>query len=654
MLDSENVPMNHVHRPTTILFIVVTQLSSVARAANPEEKISLEPKLRERCIAVLREGFQSDEFWPAMHAAEALTLAGKGDEVLQGLKRRTPADDQQRCGLAREAVRAGDRSQIAVMLDILDKPGSNGHTHAAESLYKVVEVGDGAKLRAAMTDKDDLKLRLMAAAALARCGHPRALDDVRRFLAHEDREIRKVAAWILGQIGVANDVAPLREGLKSEDEELARAYFVNALACLGDADARRALGENLGSTNLAIRTYSAEFAGYCRAVQQRDTLVKLLDDAVLDVRVRAAQSLIVLSSPAELLGLPIAVAGEDISRDVYPATAANPRYSEGSIAALSNGSLLFAVTEFSGGGADHAAARIVARTSRDGGRTWSDPRVLQENVGKQNVMSVTLRRLQPQRVDGPLGLFYLVKNGPSDLKVYLRISTDEAESFGPPILVTDAAGYHVMNNDRATVLSTGRLICPVSWTDDVFKPGGGHFVCQCYFSDDGGLTWRKSAGQVDQPQRGAMEPEVVELSGEKLLLIIRTQLGKIATSISSDGGDHWSEPAYLSVKAPEAPATIRRIPATGDLLLIWNNTYQPGTSHGGRRSPLTAAVSSDEGQTWQHVRDLETAADQAYAYTSVLFVRDRVLLSYYVADAKTGRLSSRFRSVPVSWLYEKM
>ena len=55
------------------------------------------------------------------------------------LASRTPADDQQQCGLAREAVRAGDRSKISVLLQILVKPGSNGHTHAAESLFKQVK-----------------------------------------------------------------------------------------------------------------------------------------------------------------------------------------------------------------------------------------------------------------------------------------------------------------------------------------------------------------------------------------------------------------------------------------------------------------------------------------------------------------------------------
>jgi sialidase-1 len=585
-----------------------------------------------------------------MHAAEALTLAGQGEEVVRSLAGRSAADDQQRCGLAREAARTGDRSQISRLLEILVKEGSIGHTHAAESLFKIAEVGDGSALRAALAQNDDWKLKLMAAAALARCGHPTTMDEAHARLMHGDIEVRKTAVWILGQIGTAADVSRVKAVLEAETEPLARAYCVHALALLGDSSGRQELAKNLTSSLPAVRTYAAEFAGYCRAEELHDQLVTLLDDETLDVRMRAAQSLIALSLPPGRLGLPRAVAMEDLSRDVYPATATNPRYSEGSIAVLRGPELLFSTTEFIGGAADQATAHIIGRRSRDGGRTWSEPTVLQENTGKQNVMSVTLRRLRSGSYDGPVGLFYLVKNGPADLQVKLRISTDEGQAFGDAISVTNIPGYHVMNNDRVTVTAGGRLICPVAWTRDVAEREC-HFVSFCYLSDDGGHTWRKSTGQVDQPKRGAMEPEVIELSGGKLLMIVRTQTGKIATSISTDGGNQWSEPGELPVQSPESPATIRRIPATGDLLLIWNNTHVAGANHGGARTPLTAAISSDEGRTWDHFRKLEDRADEGYAYTGITFYRDRALLSYYVAHPKEGRISSRFRSLPVSWFY---
>lgn len=634
-----------------VVFLGLSILPACMLAAEP-----LSPALRESCLSVLHTAMKGDDFWPAMHAAEALTLAGQGSEVRAALvpKLESEHDHQRRCGLTREIVRTGDRTHLTELWKILADEQSNGRVHAAESLYKIAEVGDGKLLRAALAQPDNLRLTLMAAAALARAGNPAAKERLRRELANEDREMRKIGGWVLGLLGNAKDIGPIKQTLAAETDPLAKAYFINALACLGDAEARAALGRNLTAEDPAIRTYSAEFAGYARAAELRPRLIEMLDDSNVDVRVRAAQSLLALSLPPAALGLPVAAAGEDIKVDVYPAYEKFPRYSEGSIVALKDGSLLYATTEFAGGGADHATATIVGRTSRDGGRTWGPQRVLQENIGQQNVMSVTLRRLPPGRDTDPLAMFFLVKNSQSDLKVYLRTSGDDGASFDKPVVATPQPGYHVMNNDRVTMLSTGRIVCPVSTTPDVFSkgPGGGHFTCVCHYSDDGGRTWRQSAGSVDQPQRGAMEPEVVELADGRLLMICRTQLGYIATSLSSDGGDHWSVPSKLPLEAPESPATIRTVPSTGDLLLVWNQTYLKGAGHGGKRTPLTAAISSDNGTTWKNVRQLETDARQAYAYTSVLFHRDRVLLSYYVQDGQNGRISSRFRSLPVSWLYE--
>ncbi len=114
------------------------------------------------------------------------------------------------------------------------------------------------------------------------------------------------------------------------------------------------------------------------------------------------------------------------------------------------------------------------------------------------------------------------------------------------------------------------------------------------------------------------------------MMWLRTSTGKIHASYSRDAGATWSDPVPLSVTAPVAPASIKRIPATGDLLLVWNHSPS-------ERVPLTTAVSSDEGQTWQHVRNLEDDARYTYAYTSINFVGDRALFTYYTNVGKAGR-----------------
>jgi sialidase-1 len=603
----------------------------------------LDQPTRDRCLSILDVALRGADFWPAMHAAEALSQAGKGALVRRYLtpKLGIEHDDQHRCGLARELVRAGDRQHARVMLDILAGENPHGHVHAAESLYKVFELGNGSELRAAFEQTENLTLRLMAAAALGRSGNGEAMKLLRTTVKNGNESVGRLAAWVLARIGDPSDIPMIRRRAESAGDSVDRCFHEHALARLGDRYGKQALLKNLRSREAAIRTYAAVFAGESRMVEAVDRIRELLDDENVDVRVRAAQALLVLDSPSR----PPESGHTGI---VFSATMKNPRYTEGSLVELNNGDLLLAVTEFVDGGSDFSRVRIVARRSSDRGRTWQDPVVLQETTGKLNVMSVTLRRLHAPH-DRTIAFFYLQKNAVDDLRVFVRFSRDECRTFSEPILVTSQDGYHVMNNDRVTQLSTGRLLVPLASTSNVSTVN--HFVSRCWISDDAGKSWRPGKGQVDLPKRGAMEPEIVELRDGRLLMITRTQLGYIAASYSEDGGDSWSNPRPLgNLQAPEAPATIRRIPSTGDLLLVWNNVFKDGAGHGGRRTPLTAAISTDDGQTWQHVRNLETDETRTFSYVSVLFSQGKAHLSYW--DNIGRSYSTRHRAVPISWFYE--
>lgn len=634
-----------MHKVVMLILLVVSGQAAFGQTGR--ESLLLDEATTSKCLTILRQGMKGDDFWPGIHAAEGLTLGGYGSEVVAWLTPLVPneTDDQKRCGLARELARAGQRQHLNTMLDILAGDNSWGHTHAAESLYKVYGIGDGTRLRNAFQTATEMKLKLMAAGALARCGNPDMMAYLRQMLEHNDPEVLKIAAWLLGRIGDAGDIPRIREQLPRCEDVLLKAYLHHSLAALGDADGLQQLKRNLQHEDSAVRTYAATFAGDAWATDAKDLLVAMLNDVHPDAAIRAAQSLLQMSRPAP------PSRAEDISVVVYPSTAANPRYTEGSVLPLMDGSLLFAVTEFSGNGSDFASAQIIARQSGDEGRTWSDSRVLQKNTGGMNCMSVTLRRM----ADGRVALFYLQKNSTSDLDLYVRFSTDEAATFGDAILVTNQPGYHVVNNDRIAQLKNGRLLAPAASTPDVEAskdhPEHGHFVSHCFLSDDGGATWRLGKGHVDADRRGAMEPEVLELSDGRVLMLIRNQLGYIGRSYSSDQGETWSPMESLGLQAPEAPSTVRRVPSTGDLMLVWNDTYDAKTRSGGARTPLSVAVSRDDGQTWSKVGDLETNPKATYSYTSLTFNGDRILMSYWDTSVGAGRFSCRFRSLPVSWLY---
>jgi sialidase-1 len=348
---------------------------------------------------------------------------------------------------------------------------------------------------------------------------------------------------------------------------------------------------------------------------------------------------------------------------VCPAGDQRPRNSEGDIVKLKNGRLLLAYSEFVGAdGSDFGAARLSAKTSRDGGHSWSPPYVLVPNEGKMNVMSPSLLRLR----SGKLALTYTIKNSQSDNQIWFRISSDEAKSWSNPVRINAETGYWGINNARVVQLRSGRVIAPIWFVNDWNK--SHHTKDVVAYSDDEGKTW--SFGEVvDIPQgrRGADEPGVVELRDGRLLMMIRSDLGHIFRSYSTDAGRHWSAAEPTNLDSPTAPSTITRIPKTGDLLLIWNN-HKPGATHMEDRFPLSTAVSSDEGETWKHLRTLDNTPGFTFAYTSVTFLHpDAAILTYYARKnsgpstanaplpgetAGQPSLSLKEKIVPVGWFYQ--
>ncbi len=347
---------------------------------------------------------------------------------------------------------------------------------------------------------------------------------------------------------------------------------------------------------------------------------------------------------------------------LLPPKPGNPRNTEGAFLTLRDGRILFAYTRFTGGDDDHAAATIAARYSSDGGATWTPEDVtLVEREGEMNVMSVSLLRLK----DGRIALFYLRKNSVFDCKPFVRVSSDEGNTWSEPVQCITEPGYWVLNNDRVVQLDSGRLVMPValhSPLENNYNPRG---VAMVYLSDDAGQTWRPGQTVLECPtdsRRGFQEPGVVSLKDGHLLMFIRTRLGSQYLAISSDDGETFTEAKPSSIQAPLAPASIKRIPNTGDLLLVWNDhssvpeawradeSVTPARE--GRRTPLTLAISKDEGQTWIHQQDLLNHPDGWYCYTAIHFHNDSVLLGFVSGGAGLAGLSKTdIAVIPIQSLY---
>jgi hypothetical protein len=362
-------------------------------------------------------------------------------------------------------------------------------------------------------------------------------------------------------------------------------------------------------------------------------------------------------------------AGESVTKDVegvektvlLPPGPNNPRNSEGDFITLKDGRILFVYTHFTGGAGDHAPAHLAARVSEDAGRTWTrEDVVVVPNEGKWNVMSVSLLRL----ADGRIAMFYLQKNSTRDCRPVMRISIDEAKSWSDAtqIIPDSAVDYYVLNNDRVIQIQSGphkgRLVVPVaqhSSDGKDFPPG----KITCYLSDDVGRTWQRSSTTLDHDVDGKrvnfQEPGVVELKDGSLLIFIRTEEGSQYLTRSSDGGKTWTEPRPSEILSPLSPASIERIPSTGDLLLAWNDHRDVPPNLRKKRTPYAVAISKDDGRTWTAAKVLEDHPDGWYCYTAIHFVDDHVLLGHCAGNQTRGRAglnTTQITRFPVRWLYE--
>lgn len=342
--------------------------------------------------------------------------------------------------------------------------------------------------------------------------------------------------------------------------------------------------------------------------------------------------------------------------NLLPPGPGNERNSEGDFIQLKDGRLLFIYSHFTDSLEDNGNSYLASRVSSDGGKTWSkEDVVVLKNEKAINLMSVSLLRLK----NGKIALFFLRKHSLSDCRPMMATSRDEGKTWSKPVMcINDEAGYYVVNNDRVIQLKSGRLVIPAAVhvvtemaTGLDITPGKG----MCYLSDDNGRTWRRS-NVIEPPKEsrgGIQEPLVIELNDGRLMFLARSDMGCQLRSWSADGGATWSHIEKSDIISPLSPATLKRIPKTGDLLLVWNDHKNVDAADRWRRSPLNVAISKDEGKTWQKEKVIEDNPDGWYCYTTVEFAGNRVLLAYCATEPPLGHLQqTRFAYFDLEWLYK--
>ena len=127
------------------------------------------------------------------------------------------------------------------------------------------------------------------------------------------------------------------------------------------------------------------------------------------------------------------------------------------------------------------------------------------------------------------------------------------------------------------------------------------------------------------------------------MMYMRARGGFQQKSYSFDKGQTWSEIETSNIPSPVSPALIKLIPKTLNWLLVWNNhndVTQPN-----KRTPLTLAISENEGESWDRVRNILDESYGTFDYPSLHFVDESTVLISFRSGSQTHILMLNLNSL---------
>ncbi|MBZ0301046.1 MAG: glycoside hydrolase [Anaerolineae bacterium] len=337
------------------------------------------------------------------------------------------------------------------------------------------------------------------------------------------------------------------------------------------------------------------------------------------------------------------------------------------LAVTPGGAVLACCEARQGHGGDWDPIDILMRRSLDSGQTWEPARVIVDHRqfdqgGIHNFVFIA---------DPPTGTLHALF-GRNYAHCYAMHSTDDGATFSEPVEITGVFEAFRSDYDWKVIaagpghgiqLANGRLVVPV-WLS-TGEGGGGHrpSAMSVITSDDHGQTWQRGAmvAYTDERLRYPSETVAVELNDGRVLLNIRSESDphRRLISISPDGAQNWSEPAFDdALLEPQCMASIVRLyqaPQPPQPILfanpdnleqtlpgLWSNAYD--------RKRLTVKLSRDDCRTWPVSKVLE---DGPSAYSDLIEAPDGAVLCFYECGMMAAMADTRALTLArfdVGWL----
>ncbi len=259
------------------------------------------------------------------------------------------------------------------------------------------------------------------------------------------------------------------------------------------------------------------------------------------------------------------------------------------------------------GGTEEKHPDVGIWVSHRSGSGWSAPVEVANGVWSDGKRYPSWNPVLFRYSEGPLALFYKVGPDPSSWWGMQMFSSDQGKTWSKGEKLPEGILGPVRN--KPVLLSDGSLLCGSSTEHDGWR-------LQMERTADWGKSWEKIAPETINSGVEAIQPTILKLGGEKLMILNRARkAGKVLASTSTDNGKTWSQLAPISL--PNNNSGIDAVTTkSGKHYLVYNHTPKG-------RTPLCVAVSEDA-VTWRPVYVLENVAGE-YSYPAIIEGSDGLL-----------------------------
>lgn len=225
--------------------------------------------------------------------------------------------------------------------------------------------------------------------------------------------------------------------------------------------------------------------------------------------------------------------------------------------------------------------------------------------------------------DGSIVLFFKVGKTIDHWETWYKMSMDKGETWSEAkeLVAGDKGGRGPVRN-KPILLSDGTWLAPAS------NEKQGTWNAFVDRSEDQGSTCTASSffplNRDSVPEEGVIQPALWESTPGNVHALLRSSAGVICRSDSKDYGKTWSPVYRTNLPNPNSGIDLTKLD-DGKLVLAYNRDGK----NWGARSPISVAVSYDNGKTWPVSLDVETGTpDDELSYPSIIHFGDTIALTY--------------------------